>query len=141
MKKLNIFLFVAFLSGVYLMTSAHVFAGNNYSIMQTNANKFIGRLNFIEKKLPYEFTKTILDQLNIILINLKNVKKTISLEDKSYISRQVLSILEKLKISNSDDKSMHDKLSREALYMSSPMAPRLFPIEFIMMEEIEELEI
>ncbi len=140
MKRIKNFVISAFLSGMCLIFSVPVFAGNVQNTNKITIKGVLLKLNFVQRKVLFESTEQILNELDLILVVLKNIEKRISFEEKSLISKQFVKILDNIKIANHRDEKC-DILLREAVYMGSPHAPKILPIEFKMYDEIEEIRI
>lgn len=129
MKKLKKILISTFLSGVCLVFSSPVFAGNSLSSMQTTASDVIRKLDFIEKKVPFESKSQILKELELVITHSEELKTIIKPQDRLTILRPILNrisqMLEDLRGLSDEQKEFVDKLYRRILYMKMPPAPRI----------------
>lgn len=138
-----------FLSGVCLVFSAPVLAGNGQSgnqvAVQTTVNDIRIKLGFIERKILFESTTKLLSELNLIFMILKTMEAKLSFDQKSLILEQIKNVLYKpefsYKVKNSDlkDRKLYDNLSCRVSDVASekaPSTPRIMPKKF--MGEVDE---
>ena len=140
MRKIKMFLIGAFLSAVCLVFSVPVFAGNSQSVSQADVDDICLRLGFIERKILFETTKQLLNELNLILVILKNMETKMNFYQKNLVLEQFKSVLskqelsDKLKNSDLEDRKLYDNLSYEindAVSAKIPPTPKLVPKKFV----------
>lgn len=133
-----------FLSGMCLVFSAPVLAGNGQSgsqaAVQTTVNDIRIRLGFIERKILFETTTQLLNELNLIFVVLKTVETKMSFDQKNLVLEQINKVLHKpefshkVEISGVEDKKLYNNLSREIKDVASinnpPSTPKLEPKKF-----------
>lgn len=144
-NRIKKFFVSTFLSGMCLMFSAPVLAGNGQSGNQITVNDISIRLDFIERKILFETTTQILNELNLIFMFLKTMEAKLSFDQKSLILEQIKNVLYKpefsYKVKNSDltDRKLYDNLSCRVSDVASekaPSTPRIMPKKF--MGEVDE---
>ena len=138
--RIKKFFVSTFLSTICLLSFAPVFAGNGQSSNQMVANDICIRLSFIERKILFETTTQLLNDLNLVFVFLKSMEAKLNFEQKNLILEQFKSVLykqefsDRIKKSSIDERNLYDSLSckvSDAVLIRVPPRPQLRPKKFV----------
>ena len=127
MKKFKKFLAGTFLSGMCLVSSAPVLAAGGPKNTQVTVRGITSGLNFIEKKILFETTDQLLNNLNLLLTILKGIAKNLDFAQKHLLSGQFEKVLQQLKTSRKilsvEEQEVYEGLMRDIMSINVPGTP------------------